>query len=447
MRQFIQKPALGSHYLIFCFVIISSLASAQIFDKARLDKYFETLELEDKFMGNVAISKDGQLLYTKQLGFRDVEAGTKPDIATKYRIGSISKTFTTVLIFQAIEEKKLKLTDYLSIYLPGVPNAAKITIEMLLRHRSGIHNYTDAADFLQWNTLPKSEQALTDLIIKGGSDFEPNSKAEYSNSNFVLLSFVLQKVYKKSYSNLLNERIVAPLHLTNTRYGGKINPSDNESYSYTFSGNWIKETETDMSLPVGAGAIISSAVDLNTFASALFSGKLISEKSLEQMKTIQDGFGMGLFQMPFHDKKGFGHNGGIDGFRSALSYFPDDKVGIAILSNGSNYENNAIAIAMLSAVYNKPYDIPDFRVFPVSSDELDLYAGEYSSMEIPLKINVTRSGNTLTAQATGQSAFELQATAKGQFAFTQAGIVMEFNPDSKTMILKQGGKVFNFSKQ
>lgn len=446
MKQTNRSKTTRARFLICCIAILSSVASAQTIDIAKLDKYFETLEHEKKFMGSVAISKDGQLLYSKQLGFSDIEAGTKPNNATKYRIGSISKTFTTVLIFKAIEEKKLKLTDLLSQYYPGVPNAAKITIEMLLRHRSGIHNYTDADDFLQWNTLPKSEKELTDLIIKGGSDFEPNSKAEYSNSNFVLLSFILQKVYNRTYSNLLNERIVTPLKLINTHYGGKINPANNESYSYTFSGNWEKESETDMSLPIGAGGIISTAADLNTFADALFHGKLISAESLKQMETIKDGFGMGLFQVPFYDHTGFGHNGGIDGFRSTLSYFPNDKVCVAILSNAMNYESNAIAIAMLSAVYNKPYDIPDFRVYPVSSNELDMYSGEYSSTEIPLKITVTKSGKTLIAQATGQSAFELQATAKDQFAFEPAGIKMEFHPDTNTMILKQGGKVFHFSK-
>jgi len=185
---------------------------------------------------------------------------------TKYKIGSISKTFTTVLVFKAIDENKLKLTDNIDRYFPSIENAKKITIDNLLCHRSGIHNFTDLEDYLKWNTQKKSEKELLEIIAKGGSDFEPDTKAEYSNSNFVLLSFILQKIYKKDYAQLLNEMIIKPLHFKNTYFGKPINIKDNECFSYSFNGNWTKETETDMSIPLGAGAIVSTPSDLTKFA-------------------------------------------------------------------------------------------------------------------------------------------------------------------------------------
>lgn len=420
---------------------------SQSMDIAKLDSFFQALETNNKFMGSVALAQNGKILYTKSIGFSDIETQTKPDENTKYRIGSITKTFTTVLVFKAIEENKLNLSDKINTYFPTIKNGEKITIEHLLYHRSGIHSFTSNEDYLKWCTQPKTKEELTEIIVKGGSDFEPDSKAEYSNSNFVLLTFILEKVFNKTYGEILDENILKPLGLKNTYLGKKTSITNNECNSYKFAGDWIKEPETDMSVPLGAGAIVSSPSDLTRFAEALFEGKLISKENLEQMKTIKDNIGMGLFKVPFYDKFGYGHNGGIDGFTSVFSYFPDDKVGYALTSNGTNFNNNNISIAVLSSFYNKPYEIPSFKSYDVTSEDLDKYLGVYSSKNIPLKITVTKKDKTLMAQATGQSSFGLEATGKDIFKFDQAGIVMEFNPNENKMILKQGGGTFNFTKE
>jgi CubicO group peptidase (beta-lactamase class C family) len=257
----------------------------------------------------------------------------------------------------------------------------------------------------------------------------------------------LQRVFKKSYDKILEENIIKPLGLKNTYVGKKISLTNNECNSYKFVGNWIKEAETDMSVPLGAGAIVSTPADLVKFAEALFNGKLISNESVEQMKTIKDNYGMGLLKIPFYDKSGFGHTGGIDAFTSVFSYFPEDKIGFALTSNGTNYNNNNISIAVLSSIYNRPYDIPDFKIFEVTTEDLDKYLGVYSSKDIPLKITITKNDKTLIAQATGQPPFGLEATDKDKFKFDQAGVVMEFNPTDKKMILKQGGGTYNYTKE
>ncbi len=397
-------------------------------------------------MGSVALSENGKIIYTKSIGFSDVESKTKPNETTKYRVGSISKSFTSALVFKAVEENKLSLDTKISKYFPNIKNADKISISNLLNHRSGIHSFTDNENYLSWNTQKKSEQELLKIIEDGGSDFEPDTKADYSNSNYVLLSFILEKIYKKPYSEILQEKIIKPIGLKNTYIGGKINLKNNEAHSYIFENNWIKETETDLSIPLGAGAVVSTPSDLLQFAEALFNGKIISEKSLKLMETIKDDYGSGLFQMPFGTKKAFGHTGGIDGFSSNYGYFPEEKVAFALTSNGSNYTNNNIAIAVLSAVFNQPYEIPTFKTLDLSSADLDQYLGIYSSKDIPLKITITKNDTTLMAQATGQSAFPLDASDKNIFKFDQAGIVLEFIPANKTMILKQGGKNYNFIK-
>ena len=434
--------------LFFLFVHVFSITLfAQTFDKEKLDRYFQNLEKNDKFMGSVAVSENGKFIYTNSLGYSDVETKTKPNETTKYRVGSISKSFTSALILKAMEENKLSLDTKISIYFPNIKNADQITISNLLNHRSGIHNFTSDKEYIKWSTQKKSEKDLVEIIANGGNDFEPNSKANYSNSNYVLLSFILEKVFKKSYGDILTEKIIKPLGLKNTFYGGKINVKNNEANSYHFENGWIKETETDMSIPLGAGAIVSTPSDLLKFADALFGGKIISENSLKLMQTIKENYGYGRFQMPFGDKKAFGHTGGIDGFTSNYGYFPEEKVSFAFTSNGKNFKGNDIALAILSAAFKQPYNIPTFKLIDLNPEDLDQYLGIYSSTDIPLKITITKNDKTLTAQATGQSAFPLEATAKNMFKFDQAGIVLEFKASEKKMILNQGGQSYNFTQE
>lgn len=427
-------------------VLFFSLASvAQSFDKAKLDNYFDALEAKDKFMGSVAVSQNGEIIYAKSVGYASVDDNLKANQDSKYRIGSITKTFTTVLALKAVEKGKLDLDQLIDHYFPSIPNADKITVKHLLTHRSGIHNFTDDEDYLTWNTQPKTKKELVSIIAKKGSDFEPGSKAQYSNSNFVLLTFILEKTYKTAYPKIVAKHITTPLGLNNTYVGGKINTSNNECQSYKIAdGKWKTEIETDSSIPLGAGAIVSTPGDLVKFSDALFNGELLSKESLKLMKTIKDNFGMGLFQLPFYEKTGYGHTGGIDGFSSIFAHFDDGNFSYAMVSNGSNYNNNDISIVVLSAIYNKSYDIPEFTTYEVRQEELDSYTGLYSSEQLPLKITISKEGSTLKAQATGQSAFPLEAVDKNKFKFDPAGIKLEFNPEEKTMVLKQGGGVFTF---
>lgn len=432
---------------VFTILTFAIAGISQPTDRSKLDQYFQVLGKADKFMGSVAISKDRKLIYTTAVGFIDRANKVVANENTKYRIGSISKTFTAVLILKSVEDGKLKLTQTIDMYFPSLKNGSKISISDLLYHRSGIHNFTDSPDYLTWNTQPKSEAEMISIIAKPESDFEPGSKSAYSNSNYVLLSYILTKIYNQPYAAILNSQIVNPLKLTNTHFGEKINVKNNEAYSYRFTTSWSLESETDMSIPMGAGSIISTPADIVLFMEALFNNELISEASLEQMKTLKDRYGMGLFQFPFHESRGFGHTGGIDGFSSVFTYFPETKLAYALVSNGSNFNTNNISIAALSFAYNKSFEIPNFNTLALTSADLDKYLGIYVSKQLPIQIAVSKNNATLMAQATGQSAFSLEATEVDKFKFEAAGVVMEFNPTENQMTLKQGGGVFTFIRQ
>jgi CubicO group peptidase (beta-lactamase class C family) len=292
-------------------------------------------------------------------------------------------------------------------------------------------------------TEPRSRQQLLDLFESQEPVFAPGTKGEYSNTNFVLLGFIIEDVTGKSYQENLSARITSRIGIKNTMYGGKINHASNEASSFeNAEGKWVILPETDMSIPHGAGAVISSTPDLTLFITALFDGKLLNENSLKSMTTMKDGFGLGTFKIPFHERYAFGHNGGIDGFSSSLAYFPEDKVAIAFCSNGMNYPMNDILIGLLSCYFDKPYKIPDFKTVALAADKLSAYEGEYTSEQLPLVITVKQDNGKLTAQATGQPSFPLDAVSETEFRFDQAGIVMIFNLQANGNVdgftLKQG---------
>ena len=431
---------------IFLTLALFTAAYSQTLDKAKLDKFFDTLAEKNKAMGSLTVSKDGNVLYSRAVGYSQISGNEKrtSTTATRYRVGSIAKMFTAVMIFQLVEEGKLKLTDTLDKFYPQIPNANKITIAQILSHRSGIHSFTGDPDFRTWLMNPKTQSEMLNIIAKGKPDFEPGEKMAYSNAGYVLLGYIVEKVTAKSYQEALKERITSKINLKDTYLGKvKTNLTSNESFSYSYVGNWKQETETDLSIQGGAGAIISTPTDLTRFILALFDLKLVSQASLSQMKTNS----MGMFPFPLDDKKLYGHTGGIDGFNSMLVYLPEEKLAVAYTSNGMVYPINDIMLGVFASYYNKPFSIPTFESVAVSPEILEKYVGVYSSEGFPLKITVTKDAGTLYAQASGQSAFPLEATAQNKFKFDTAGIVVEFDTAKNQMTLKQRGRETVFTKE
>ncbi|GAB0156712.1 serine hydrolase domain-containing protein [Chryseobacterium sp. Alg-005] len=424
-----------------------SLGFAQKINTQKLDQYFKTLDENHKVMGSFAIADKGKIIYTNALGFADVESKKKADINTVYRIGSITKTFTAVLVMKAVEDKKLSLDTKLSAFYPEIENAKNITVEQLLQHRSGIHNLTDEAEFGSYYTRPQSEDQLVSIIKKYKSDFPPGSQYAYSNSNYILLGFILEKIYKKSYAQLIQEKIAQPLQLTRTQVGGKTEVSKNQAYSYQYLGSYLPFPETDMSVPVGAGNIISTPYELLQFIISLEEGKLIKKETLHQMKNFLDDYGYGIISTSFEKHQGFGHNGGIDGFQSSLYYFPDLKTGVSFVTNQSNYDHEDIFKKMMEAALGKDFEIPDFKEIAVKENVLKKYEGVYKAEEFPLDIKIFIENKVLKGQATGQAAFPLKALSETEFEFDLAGIRLKFDADKKTMDFSQGANQLIFKKQ
>jgi D-alanyl-D-alanine carboxypeptidase len=427
---------------------------AQPIDTRQLDSLFRFYDKNQLFFVNVLLKRDGKVLFQGSSGYQDLVAQTKNNPQTQFLIGSITKSYTATMIMQLVEEGKVKLNDKLSAFFPKIPNAPRITIEMLLRHRSGLFNYTNHPDFFKEVTSAISKSDLLKRFEGLKIDFEPDTKYEYSNTNYLLLGFILEAVTGKTYQEELNRRIIAKIGLKATHYG-RPESSANLAISYQFlTDKWIKtQPEWNTDWTQAAGGISSTAGDVALFYEALFGGKLVSATSLAQMKEMKEGYGLGLVAVPFGNRWFYGHTGGIESFSSIAGYNPEDKTMFVRLINGNkNLDGNELSIQVLNGAYGLPIVFPNLTIRPtvkVPVSILSKFEGTYVAPGFPLEIKIFVQNDQLYAQATGQAPFELKAYSNTDFEFEQARIAMRFfEKDQQTAFhFSQGTIKLDFTRK
>jgi D-alanyl-D-alanine carboxypeptidase len=434
-------------YLIL-FVLPFGDVLSQGLDAAALDRYFDVLDSNSRFMGTVTVLRNGVAVYGRSLGHADVETRRTAQADTRYGVGSITKTFTAVLVMKSVEKGLLSLDDTVARWYPQVANAGRITVRHLLTHRSGLHNFTDNPGYLRWAMQPCSEALMLDTLAAQRADFPPGERYSYSNTGYVLLTMILERVWGRPYGELLRRWVLRPGRLREVAYPIVPDTADGATRSYAWLfGDWRRQPSTHPSVPIGAGAIRSTAGDIARFAHQLFSGRFISQASLGEMTKMRDNVGAGIFQIPAGGSLAYGHGGRIDGFESVYIHLPKEGLTVSILSNGANMPFNDVTIAVMGAALGMPVEMPRFGTVSLTDAELDVYAGVYASRQLPMKITLTRRDGKLMAQATGQAAFGLDAHGGHRFSFRQAGIEMVFDPEKRTMVLSQGGGKFRFERE
>ena len=322
--------------------IMGSSAFCQTLDRDLLDAYFHSLEKRNEAMGSIALSKNGILIYSRAFGNRSMgkEQVLASDEGTHYRIWSITKMYTACMILQLVEEGKLSLETRLDEFYPQIPHAASITIRHMLQHRTGIHDFTQNDTEEDWDTYlngPFDEAFMVPHIAEYAADFAPDKDFRYSNSNYLLLGYIIEKVDSGNYETSLANRISEKAGLNHTFYKATgLDELENKAYSYRWEGQWEEVDEGTFSghIPAGAGGIISTAADLNKFIDALFEGKLLADSSLKMMMDAKGFYGLGLMQINNELGMGYGHTGGNIASESSLFYYPNERLSIAYCTNG-----------------------------------------------------------------------------------------------------------------
>jgi D-alanyl-D-alanine carboxypeptidase len=210
----------------------------------------------------------------------------------------------------------------------------------------------------------------------------------------------------------------------------------------------MPETETDMSVSLGAGAIVSTSTDLNTFYSALFNGKLLKAETFEKMIDIKDKYGYGIIKIPFEDKLVYGHSGGIDGFASIAYYLPKEKVAYSFILNGLYMNSAELVKGPLKIYFGEEYELPVFKKeYDPALSDLKSYQGTYSTPMLPIKLKVFVQDEVLMAQGTNQPSFMLDPVEKHEFKYDQAKLKIEFKPSENKLMLSQGGGIFELTNE
>lgn len=408
-------------YILLLFTAFNFISGQRSDFKKSIDSLLYYLQENNAFSGTVLLQKKNEVIYNGRFS-------KFSDTSDQYRIGSISKVFTAIITFQLIEEGKLNLNTKLDQFYPNIKNADKITIANLLNHTSGIYNYLDWEDYYISKKNNFSKNDMLKLIEMGKPQFKPGSDSYYSNSNYLLLGYIIESITLKSYPENVKIRITDKIGLANTFCETSDKEYMKRNTSYKFNGEkWVKEQDTHPSFTFSAGAIVSTAEDLSKLMQELFKGTLVSENSLKQMQNtyVVNGIGYGLFKAPFYEKTGYGHSGRIDEFHSFAGYFPDDNLSIVILSNGTNIKLNEVVLGVLSKYYDKKYNYPNFSKYESKTAQPTInYIGVYKAQLAGLitlgTFQITQAGKNhlfLSMYNNGKDSEKVLLERKGENSF------------------------------
>src|SRR5918993_711636 len=352
----------------------------------QLDKLIGTYAEYGKFNGSVLVAEKGKVIYKKGFGLADMEWNilNRPD--TKHRLGSITKQFTAMLIMQFVEQGKLKLDVPISIYLPDYPkkNGDVITIHHLLTHTSGIPNMTSFPGFVK-DVMRNSYTPvqLVNMSADSTLEFKPGERFAYSNSGYLLLGYIIEKVTGKSYEQLLQENIFTPLRMNNTGYDHHGTLLKNRASGYERSGTrYVNADFIDMSVPHAAGAMYSTVEDLFLWDQALYGNQLLRKENMDLLiaKHIPSGggyygYGWSIGEMPLGNTteriETTGHGGGINGFNTQITRIPSDKSIIVLLNNTGGAPLNEMTSAIAAIIYDKTYNLPKRSVAYSLADKIE----------------------------------------------------------------------------
>jgi CubicO group peptidase (beta-lactamase class C family) len=325
------------------------------------------------FNGSALVSEGGTVIFKKGFGMANMEWNIPNTPDTKFRIGSMTKQFTAMLIMQLVEEGKLKLHVPLTTYIPNYPmdKGDKITIHNLLTHTSGIPNYTDLPSFPNIIRNPITPLELIKTFWDLPLEFEPGTKFHYSNSGYIVLGYIIEKVTGKSYEDVLKEKIFEPLGMKNSGYDHTADIIPKRASGYDKIGTEYYNTSyLDMSVPYSAGSLYSTVEDLYLWDQALYTGKLLSKKYMDKIFTPYSkppfaegyGYGWGLSKKHLDNVKDSldiaTHGGTINGFNSLILRITNSKDLIVLLNNTGVTNLNEISNKINDILYDQPYEAP-----------------------------------------------------------------------------------------
>ncbi len=417
----------------------------------KVDELLNAHVKANDFSGSVLLAAGGKPLVAKGYGYANIEWQIPNTPQTKFRIGSVTKQFTSMLVMQLREQGKVRLEDSVCVYVAPCPDAWKpVTIHHLLTHTSGIPTYTGIPAWREINMVPKTADQIIAFFRDLPLQWTPGEKYAYNNSGYFLLGVVIEKATGKKYEQALQDMILTPLGLKDTGYDWSKTIIPRRASGYTGRGGALANAPAlDMQQPYSAGALYSTVEDLLKWDQALYTETLLPRAAKTIMWTpVLSNYAYG-WQIVDPSAQTFGHRrvvhgGGINGFSAIIIRVPEPNVTAIVLSNNDTANAAAIGRDLLAIYYGQPYSVPTPKtVARVDPAVFDAYAGKYQ-LAPAFVVTVTREGDSLMSQAAGQGKFELFPESETTFFARITELTVRFvkNQDGKVthFILTQGGR-------
>lgn len=369
MRNRFPGPRI-QHLLIAIAWLLAAQVSVAAQDKAaKIDELMKVYNSYRQFNGAVLVAENGKVIFKKGYGMANMEWNIPVETDTKFRLGSITKQFTSMLILQLVQEGKIKIEGKLTDYLPDYrkDTGDRITIHQLLNHTSGIPSYTGLPNFFQ--EVSRNPYSVSDFVKKfasGDLEFEPGTKFSYNNSGYFLLGAIIERVTGKPYEQALKERILDPVGMKNTGYDHHATILAKRAAAYEKRpAGFVNAAYLDMSLPYAAGSLYSTVEDLYLWDQALYTDKLLSP----QLKELMYKPGMSNYAYGWVVRKAplgaqgepvtiIEHGGGINGFNTVITRMPESKNLIVLLNNTGGTKLQDMTQRIAAILFGKPYKAP-----------------------------------------------------------------------------------------
>lgn len=378
---------------------------------------------------SIAVIRAGRdTLVYRGYGKADLENDVPATPATVYRIGSITKQFTSAAVMRLVEKGSVRLGDSIGKYLPNLPKAWRpVKVRQLLNHTSGIPSYTDLGESWarRWGEY-MSPDTLVALTANKPMDFPPGTGWRYDNTGYVVLGMLLEKISGQPYAAYVDSTLFQPLGLTHTHYCDRAPLIPHRARGYQREGSeFTNAPYINMSQPFSAGALCSTVGDLARWNRLLATGKVVSPASYAQMTTPEGNaglnhYGFGLVRGAVGSHIMIEHGGGIHGFITANAYFPIDSLSVTVLTNAAPSDPDALLGNVARAVFGIPLvhrthaakevPLPD----SVRSAVLGKYDVDMGAKKMLISFFADSTG--LRTQADGQSSFPIYYAGDLTFA-------------------------------
>jgi CubicO group peptidase (beta-lactamase class C family) len=430
---------------LLCLLLASALAFAQPPDVARMDALIQARVADKSFMGTVLVARADEVVLSKGYGFANLEWNIPNSPSTKFRLGSITKQFTAAAILLLAEQGTLALEDPVEKHYPNAPASwDAITIFQLLTHTSGIPNVTSDSEFMEWKMHPSTPEQTLAHVRDKPLGFAPGDRMTYSNSNYVLLGLLVERLSGKSYADFVRESIFEPLGMHDSGYdvSAAILPQRASGYAAGTSGN---APYTDMTVPHGAGGLYSTTEDLLRWTRGLFGGRLLSAASLEKMiAPHQNNYALGVVVNTVDGRLSVMHDGGIEGFNTLLVYYPESEVTVAVLGNVNGQAPAQLATQLGAIAHGDTVRTSAERTpIDLARDELERLVGNYAILPTAT-MRITVVGNQLQSQLGSQPVVPLFAESATVFFPRVVDAELTFELDAtgtaKALTLRQNGR-------